>query len=232
MYLKMHITIQTSYQSQKLGKQVLIDKCFIIQYKLSNRKYIIPFITGATIGVFLIYSLILGTFGPKFDSEPKFYYLSSLHISNIEESHTKDYTNTTIYFNITDYWKSRDSRPFAPVQKTLLFNFTILNNIDEIQWLNTSANYYNISCFREGELVGQIISIEDSSVGKMGLFLAPNGRHEIISLWSGTINGSNLADGEYEMRIYSNFNGEDFYVRGINFSIEARLTKVRYGTVY
>lgn len=199
---------------------------------MSNRKYIISFITGATIGVLLICSLILGTFGPKFDSEPKFYYLTSLYISNIEEIHTIDYINTTIYFKITDYWKSQDSRPFAPVQKTLLFNFTIVNNIDEIQWLNTSANYYNISCYRDGELVGQIISIEDSSVGKMGLFLAPNGRHEIISLWSGTITGSDLPDGEYEMCIYSNFNGEDFFVRGINFSIEARRTKVRAGTVY
>ncbi|MCW4012969.1 MAG: hypothetical protein NWF07_08250 [Candidatus Bathyarchaeota archaeon] len=196
-----------------------------------NRKYPASFILGVLISYLVIYYSV--SF-PAYWSEKnvEYTYKDRKFFSEINETRIIEQENLTLIFKASCYWRTTSFTPISGVTKLPYhFNLSIINTIDQIQWVESIPEYYQVSLYNETGYVGQIISLYDPTVDTMGIFLAPRGRHEIVSHWQGKYDGTRLGDGEYEIRFYTVINGEEILFDGIHFSVETRQVKIRKNIV-
>lgn len=109
------------------------------------------------------------------------------------------------------------------------FNFTLINKLDEIRWVNVSADYYEVELYQNDEYILDIISVNDPEAQLWGLGFASKGRHSVIH-WRRLYPITGFPDAEYELRAIFRVGGEEYQISDIYFTVETK--RVPAGTVY
>jgi len=195
-----------------------------------EKKGLLTFCIGVIIS-YLVFFYIVYDAGNQ--DSASYMLVDKQFFSEINETRIVEYDNFTVSFRVVNYWKVAGFIPFSgPTALPYLVNFSIINHVDSVQWVDSVSDYYQVYVFNETDVVGRTIIVNDSSVGAMGVFLAPLGRHEVSSLWYGKVGGNRLPDGVYEFKVLSVIEGEEIVLDGIGFTVETKQVKIRKNIVY
>ena len=195
-----------------------------------EKKGLLTFCFGVIIS-YLVFFYIVYDAGNQ--DSTSYMLVDKQYFSEINETRIVEYDNFTVSFKVVNYWKVAGFIPFSgPTALPYLVNFSIINHVDSVQWVDSAPEYYQVYVFNETDVVGRTILVNDSSVEVMGVFLAPLGRHEVSSLWYGKVGGNRLPDGVYEFKVFSVIEGEEIVLDGIGFTVETKQVKVRKNIVY
>jgi len=194
-----------------------------------EKKGLLTFCFGVVIS-YLVFFYIMFDAGNQ--DSASYMLVDKKFFSEINETRIVEYDNFSVSFSVVNYWTVADFHPVSGLTALpYLVNFSIVNKVDSIQWVDSVSEYYQVYVYNETGVVGRTILVNDSSVDVMGVFLAPLGRHEVSSLWYGKVGGNRLPDGVYEFKVFSVVEGEEIVFDCMVFTVETKQVKIRKNLV-
>jgi len=190
-------------------------------------KHLASFFIGVFIGFLFINYMT--SFPEDFILSPyqSYTYQNIKFYDDVNDTRIIDLETYMISFKVQSYWQTSVFTPYSGGSPLpYLVKISIINKLDEVQWLDASDEPSKVYLYHDDELYCQLASLDMPSIEGTGLFLAPKGRCEIRYLWHGKYSREYLPDDEYEMRCLSNVGGEEYFFDQIFFSVETERVKV------
>ena len=194
-----------------------------------EKKGLLTFCFGVVISYLVFFYIV---FDAGNQDSASYMLVDKKFFSEINETRIVEYDNFSVSFSVVNYWTVADFHPVSGLTALpYLVNFSIVNKVDSIQWVDSVSEYYQVYVYNETGVVGRTILVNDSSVDVMGVFLAPLGRHEVSSHWYGKVGGNRLPDGVYEFKVFSVVEGEEIVFDCMVFTVETKQVKIRKNLV-
>ena len=196
---------------------------------MENKRYFL-FIVGLIFGYFLLFPFLANLIG--ISSQPGEYQYVKTY-STINETRTIENNNYKITVIIESPNRHADRIGSFPQGGDLPYYVTlsIRSKTNEIQWIKAPEKYLKIDLYNNSKKVSTIISIDDPYTETMGIFLAPNGVHELSYCWRDRHFQNALQDGRYELFLLFFIEGNEYSFDGLTFDVETKLVKIKTGIV-